>query len=187
MSLADVIYNALTGQSGAARPSFGDVINDVVQERAVRGISRKGFAREVGIPESTLRRWEKGARPTAKDFERRHTQLIAAHRHLIAVPSMLDRWRDHNMRFTIDNFPEHGRNTSRNISGHQLALRPGTGGRVVDAFLRGDDHAAAKALGAGITDHFYDQVFNDWLDDEDLSYEGHGPDHDDYSMTVSAA
>jgi hypothetical protein len=187
MSLADVIYNALTGQSGAARPTFSDAIRDVVQERTARGISRKGFARDVGIPESTLRRWEKGARPTAKDFERRHTQLIAAHRHLVAVPSMLDRWRDHNMRFTLDGFPEHGRSVSRNVSGHQLELAPGTGDRIVNAFLAGDDKGAARALGAGITNHFYDLVFNQWLDDEDLSYEGHDTGDSDYTMTVSAA
>lgn len=186
MSLADVIYNALTGQTGAARPSFGDAIRDVVQERTSRGIPRRQLARETGIPESTLRRWEKGARPTARDMERRHSQLIAAHRHLVAVPSMVDRWRANDMRFTLTNFPEHGRLTTRTVSGSKLDLAPGTGDRIVAAFLRGDDGGAARALAGGIRDPFYDQVFSEWMDDDDLAYEGREYPDSDYAVGVSA-
>lgn len=185
MGLADVIYNALTGQSGAARPSFADAIRDVVQERTSRGISRRQLAKDTGIPESTLRRWEKGARPIAKDMERRHSQLIAAHRHLVAVPSMMDRWRANDMRFTLTNFPEHGRPTNRTVTGSKLDLAPGTGDRIVNAFLKGDDGGAARALAAGIRDPFYEQVFEEWVDDDDLAYEGHDVDSD-YSVGVSA-
>ena len=187
MSLADVIYNALTGQSGAARPSFGDAIRDVVQERTSRGISRRQLARETGIPESTLRRWEKGQRPERKSgaaagyAEQRYEQLIGAHRHLIAVPSMMDRWRANDMRFTLTNFPEHGRTTTRTVSGDKLDLSPGTGDRIVAAFLRGDDGAAARALVAGIRDPFYEQVFDEWVDDPDI----HEVHDSDYSVGVS--
>lgn len=184
MSLADVIYNALTGQAGAARPGFGEVIRDVVHERSARGVSRRQLARDTGIPESTLRRWERGARPTMRDTERRYGQLLAAHRHLTAVPDMIERWRRHEMRFTLTGFPEHGRTTNRTVSGEKLDLAPGTGDRIVNAFLAGDDHRAARALGDGIRDEFYDAVFHEWLDDEDLRAE-HAD--SDYSMGVEAA
>lgn len=177
MSLAEVIYNALTGQDGAARPSFDIVIRDMVHERAARGVSRRSLAKQTGIPESTLRRWEKGARPASRNAETRYGQLLAAHRHLVAVPAMLDRWRNHNMIFQLSDVKgQHGR-SGRTVTADKMGLTPGTGDRIVEAFLRGDDQGAAHALQAGVTDHFYWQVFNDWLADE----------NSDYVMGVTAA
>lgn len=180
MSLADVIFNALTGQSGAARPSFDQVIQDVAQERAVRGISRRQLAKETGIPESTLRRWEKGQRPSRKSgasatyAEDRYGQLVGAHRHLVAVGDNLDRWRNHRMVFSLQGVKQHtdrgGDRSSRTVSGSKLALKPGTGDRIVDAFLAGDDRRAAAELAAGIQDDFYWDVFNNWIDADDSDY-----------------
>ena len=193
MSFGDEIFQALTGRS-AEPTSAAEMFEEVEQYRLEIGMSRRAFARQSGIPESTLRLWgQKGF--SSKSAEKNMGRLTVAYRGLISSPAAVERWRNNDMKISVDNVPgDRGRVESRTISAGQLKLQPGTGDRVVAAFLRGDDKGAAQAFVKGIGDGWYRNVmFGSWIanHDEDLSdlaYEGSEYDgDDDYFVYASAS
>lgn len=186
-SLGEEIFKALTGHTEQRSASFSDMVRDLVDYRAIHGMSRRAMSRMSGIPETTLRRWDNGARPTARDMERQQGKLTPLWREMASSPAALARWRADNFSLGVDNVPHHGGTQSRTLTSNTLRIRPGTGDKIVAAYLRGDDGAAARALVAGIGEPWYRQVmFGDWMsDDDDLAYEGYDVDSD-YSLAVSA-
>lgn len=191
MSFGDEIFRALTGRQHEPT-SFNEILNDVGQFRAEIGMSRRAFARQTGIPESTLRRWEKDG-ITSKAQEARLPQLNRAYRQLISSPAAIERWRNNGMVIHVRDVPaSRGRTQDLDLTANRLKLAPGTGNTVVNAFLAGDDAGAAKAFVRGIRDPWYRSVlFGGWMShDEDLSdlaYEGDYDGADDYEVAASAS
>jgi transcriptional regulator with XRE-family HTH domain len=192
VSFADEIHLALTGQMREPE-DFPTLVAEMTAYREEIGLSRRGFAKQYGIPESTLRRWERDG-VNADAQQARFPQLVRAYRELTAMPGALQRWRNNDMVITVDGVPVRGgsgRTESRELSAAKLRLKPGTGDRVVEAFLKGDDAGAAKAFVKGIGDPWYRQVmFGGWLaeNDEDLQGEGYGDETDDgYFVAASAS
>lgn len=189
-SFGGEIYKALTGRNDRAATSFNDMVRELVEYRSAAGVSRRAQARQTGIPETTLRRWEKGIDSRAQ--ETRLPQLVSAYRAQIMSPGAAARWKADQMKVTVHNVPVKGRSAhtaDRELTASKLRIRPGTGEAVVAAFLAGDDKGAARAFQAGIGDPWYRQVmFGTWLadDDSDLAYEGYDVDSD-YSMSASAS
>lgn len=189
MSFGDEIFRALTGRYQEPT-SFGEMFRDLTQYRLEVGMSRRGFAKQYGIPESTLRRWEAGDMGT-KGQQARMPGLIRAYRGLISSPAAVERWKANGMTIHVDGVPTRGgssRTKSMDLDAGRLKLRPGTGDAVVKAFLAGDDKGAARAFKAGIGDGWYrGKMFGQWLADDDLAYEGSEYDGaDDYEVTASA-
>lgn len=193
MSFGDEIFRALTGRHVDPH-NFNAMVREAGAFREERGMSRREFARQTGIPESTLRRWEKDG-VNARAQEARLPQLVNAYRQIIADPATVDRWRNNGMVIHVDGVPSRGGSGStetRSLSANQLRLSPGTGDRVISAFLAGDDKGAAQAFVRGIGDPFYRHVmFGGWIagHDEDLSdlaYEG-GDEYDGDGYFVSAS
>ncbi len=184
------IYKALTGRTDRAATSFDDMVRELIQYRAVAGISRRAQSRQTGIPETTLRRWEGGIDPKAQ--EARLPQLVSAYRAQIMTPGAAARWRADQFSWTVTGVPTKGRSArtaDRDLSASKLKIRPGTGEKIVAAYLAGDDKGAARAFVAGIGDPWYRQVmFGSWVaaEDDDLAYEGYDVDSD-YSVGVSAS
>lgn len=186
--LADAIYRSLTGRrSGALRPSFTEALRELIDYRAQTGMSRRAMSRMSGIPETTLRRWDGGARPTERDHDRQYGRLLSLYRHISVSPAVEQRWANNQISITIDGFPAKGgsgRTETRVLDAQRLRLSPGTGEDVLERFYAGDDRGAARAFVAGIGDDWYhDVVFAGWL--TELAYEGHGVDGD-YALSVSA-
>lgn len=188
MSFGDEIFRALTGRE-AEPTSPESMLNAIDDYRAEIGLSRRAFARQSGIPESTLRYWgQHGVR--GRHVEENAGKLTRAYRGLIASPAALDRWRNNQMTVHLSGIPR----TARDVSASKLGLRAGTGAAVVNAFLNGNDKQAAQIFARGVTDQFYrNAVFGRWLPahDEDLSdlaYEGDGyDDADGYFAQASAS
>lgn len=193
MSFGDEIFRALTGRS-AEPASAEEMFREAEQYRYEIGLSRRGFAKQSGIPESTLRYWgQQGF--TGKSDAANLPRLTRAYRSLISSPAAVERWKQNGMTIHVDNVPgSRGRTESRQLDAHRLKLAPGTGAAVVKAFMDGDDKKAAQTFMKGIGDPWYRQVmFGSWLanhDDDlsDLAYEGAEYDGmDDYFVTASAS
>lgn len=194
----DDIYQALTGsRPDAGPPDLESAIRELVHIRTAEGMSRRAFAREYGIPESTLRRVEQGGTHSEKGRAAVYNRLMGAWRQASLRPGVAERWRADNMSVTLANFPSgggrRGRGTeTRTVTAAKLDLRPGTGDKVVDAVLRGDKREAAREMVRGIGDPFYKTVFTDWIGphDEDLAgmeSEGGYDTVSDYALTVSVS
>lgn len=192
-SFGEEIFKALTGRDHEPT-SAAEMFEAVEDYRTDVGLSRRAFARQSGIPESTLRYWgTKGF--TSKSDAANLSRLTVAFRGLIASPSALDAWRNNRMSINVSNVPgDRGRVEFRTISAGQLKLGSTTGESVVAHFLRGDDKGAAQAFVKGIGDPWYRHVmFGSWIasHDEDLSdlaYEGSEYDgEDDYAVYASAS
>jgi hypothetical protein len=189
VSLADEIGRALS-TSGGVPTSLGQMIREL-EQRA--GSGRKAAA-AAGIPETSWRRLKKGAaaeRPSAatqRMQQRRAPALMGALRGMRLDKATADRWRRDDIRVTVNEPGGSARRPggTRTIKASALDLKPGTGKKMIDAHLRGDNVAAAKAFVAGIRDDFYSsKMFGDWLDDDDLQYEGDGYDDADYAVSVA--
>jgi hypothetical protein len=193
-SFGEEIFKALTGRDHEPT-SAAEMFEQVEDYRTEVGLSRRAFARQSGIPESTLRYWgTKGF--TSKSDAANLSRLTVAFRGLIASPAALDAWRNNRMSINVSNVPgEKGRVESRSISAGQLGLGATTGESVVAHFLRGDDKGAAHAFVNGIGDGWYRKVmFKSWIGrhDDDLAdlphedsseYDG----EDDYAVYATAS
>lgn len=185
MNFGDAIFKALTGHD--KHPVSGQsMFDEIEQYRAAIGLSRRGFAKQSGIPESTLREWGKHG-VTAKVEANRLDQITRAYRGLIASPAAVARWRANDLSIQLGGIPR----TARTVTAGQLQLRAGTGAAAVQRFLAGDDTGAARVFAQGVRDPFYKHsVFGKWLPKtyDDLAYEGDGyDDADGYFATASAS
>lgn len=181
MSLGEEIARALTGGRGG-RDTFGGKLE------AIRATypSRKAMARGIRIPESTLRRWEREG-VSSKVLAARAGTVDAAYRAAILNRAVMERWRANGMVIHVTGVPLKGgsnRSGTRSLDKDKLDLKAGTGDKVVDKFMAGDNAGAAAAFVAGIQDQWYhDVMFGEWLDDLDVGAD----DESDYSVSVSGA
>lgn len=178
MSLGEEIERALTGGRGG-RDTFGAKLAAIREQYP----SRRAMAKGTGIPETTLRRWDSQGL-TSKGQAANAGRLDAAYRAAILNRATMERWRADGMVIHVAGVPDHGRATNRSVNANQLRLRPGTGDKVVDKFMAGDNAGAARAFIAGIRDEWYRTVmFGEWLDDTDVGSD----EPSDYDVSVSGA
>jgi transcriptional regulator with XRE-family HTH domain len=144
MSLKDFIHGALTGGGEIIREA-APLPEKLAELREAAGGSRRAAAKAAGVPESTWRRWERGAAAKAAGVEKIGHAVRA--RNLSP-----DAPTDQTIRIQTG---DRNSNRSRTLNAAALKLRPGTMDKVKEAYLRGDDAAAAKALIDGIGDHWY--------------------------------
>lgn len=182
MSFMDEVYYALTGGRSRGGSSFGARLEAIVAEA---GSGRKA-AKLLGIGETTLREWRKGrGSKTAAGRAAREARLDKLSRAAMANPAVMDRWRNNNISVIVTNVPGRGGGT-RTLGAGALNLAPGTGANVVRHWLAGRDREAAQAFRAGIRDPWYrDVMFGEWMDDDDLAYEGDAYDDTDYAVGVA--
>lgn len=149
--------------------SFVDQLRATVKDAG----SNRAAARRLGVGEASVRRWLGGrARPKAGNMGKVTQAFTAlpkmAQRAVLLKAEAAERWRNNGMVITTRD----GRNT-RQLDARRLRLDQGTGGRVVDAWLAGDDEGAAQVFRAGIGDDWYrEEYFGQWSTDEDLAYAG---------------
>lgn len=202
-NFGDEIYRALTGRTGGPVESFDDMVREMAQWRGVTGESRRAQARRVGIPESTLRRFEHNAAspPTTASGRAAHQRaqsarlpgIVRAYRSAIADPEAVQRWRDNGMVLHVTDMSAKGgsgRKVDLDLTANRLRMAPDAGNRIVDAYMRGDDRAAARALMTGIGDPWYKgTLFRGWIAPsfEDLSAEADGGWDSDYEVGASVS
>lgn len=181
MSFRDIISRALTG--GRDVVPFGDQLKAAVADAG----SNRALARRLGVGEASIRRWLAGkARPKAGNMGK-VTGAFSALPEAVRRRALLNseaaaRWRRNGMIITTRD----GRNTRR-LDARRLRLEGGTGERVVDAWLAGDDREAARRFRDGIGDDWYrEEYFGQWSTDEDLAYEGRGEDDPGSDVMVIA-
>lgn len=178
MSLGEEIERALTGGRGG-RDTFGAKLAAIREQYP----SRRAMAKGTGIPETTLRRWDSQGL-TSKGQAANAGRLDAAYRAAILNRAIMERWRANGMVIHVAGVPDHNRTINRSVNANQLRLRPGTGDKVVDKFMAGDNAGAAAAFVAGIGDEWYRKfMFGDWLDDTDVGSD----EPSDYDVSVSGA
>ena len=193
---SDEIYRALTGRTGGPVETFDDMVREMAEWRALRGESRRAQARRTGIPESSLRRFEKNAAtpPTTPSGRAAHERaqaarlpaIVQAYRQAIADPEAVERWRNNGMTLHVTDVSVKGgsaRRGDRDLTATQLRMRAGAGQRIVDAYMRGDDAGAARAFASGIGDPWSRGVlFRGWVapDFEDLAADESGDWDSDY-------
>ncbi len=154
MSLKKVLADGFSGGRGAApRGSLGVLLETL---RQAAGGSRRAAGRAAGVAESSLRRWERGARP--KDLPGVLRKLQTGIRKL---------WRTDptggTVRVELTN--------TRPPWGRTVDVDQGAMKRAGDAWERGDLDGMVREFRAGITDDWYrDTAFR--LQPED-SQEGH--------------
>lgn len=123
--------------------SLADDINAL---QADLGLSGRGLARELGVNESTVRRWKAGSNPTDSSVRDR-----------IALARKLATTRDKDVKLnTVDGGrgnPKAGR--KRTITGRQLNLRDGAAQRAARKALTGGASAAQRSLADDTRDDWY--------------------------------
>jgi hypothetical protein len=141
MGLIDVVRAALTG--GRSYPEM-TLAQRMAELKALHG-SGRAAARAAGIAETTFRR-------IIKNGSGRADNLAKVDRAVREGRTSGTALNDRDLKITATD-RDSGR--TRTISAEQLKLRPGTVEKMRDAYLRGDDTAAAKALLDGIGDPWY--------------------------------
>lgn len=125
--------------------SFDDAVKYVRQRE---GSGRRAAAR-LGVNESTLRKWAKGATPKGTTQQK----VLEAVRGLRSRPSALG---DAGVLVPIVSKERKRKDRGRDVSGNQLKLRPGTLARAHREWIRtGDADKAAAVFVAGIGDPWY--------------------------------
>lgn len=146
-SLGDHIRQALTGGQEHITESVS--FREKLQALRAEAGSRRAAAREAGVPESTWRRWERGSIPKAAGAGHIDRAVRAAN---ISPNAPTDQ------TLSVRTFDRAtGRN--RSLSAEKLRLSPGTMDRVRDAYLRGDNEAAAREFVNGIREPWYRNYF----------------------------
>jgi hypothetical protein len=141
VSLSDAIYGALTGGKSPKDESFARFLIDV---KAATGGNRRAAARLVGVPESTYRRWEKGAKAMSAGREK---LMQAGRRNQLSPNAPTDR--------TVKVTTRDQNGKPRTAGPNTLQIAPGTMDRVREAYLRGDHAALGKEFTNGVGDEFY--------------------------------
>lgn len=199
----DEIYRALTGRTGGPVESFDDMVREMAQWRGVTGESRRGMASRIGIPESSLRRFERNAStpPATASGRAAHERaqagrlpsIVRAYRAAIADPEAVARWRANGMTLHVTDMTAKGgsaRKVDLDLNAGRLKMSPNAGDRIVEAYMRGDDTGAARAFMTGIGDPWYKgTLFRGWIapDFEDLSAESDDGWDSDYAVGASVS
>jgi hypothetical protein len=147
VGLDDVVRDMLT--SGTRH---GDNVGDLISDMIERAGSRRAAAREWGIPESTLRRYQAGGGMSAARAE----QILHAGREARINTNVTD---ENLLIVAKDRQTLDGRHRERKLDADKLDLQPGTMDAVRQAYVEGGEHAAAQALLNGIGNEWYRQ----WL------------------------
>jgi hypothetical protein len=142
MGLVDVVRGALTGGREYA-PEM--TLAERMAELKERHGSGRSAARHAGIAETTFRRIMKSGSGRADNVGKLDHAVREGR---IAGTSLTDA----NLKITAT---DRSNNRPRTLDAQQLKLRPGTVEKMREAYLRGDDQAAAKALLDGIGDPWY--------------------------------
>jgi hypothetical protein len=174
MRLKRALSEAFSGGRAAPRTNAAAIGPVLDQLKQLAG-SRRAAARAAGVPESSYRRWEKGARPkNAAGVTRALTTAVR-------TAMRKDPPAGGKVTVRIAN-PGKGPRT------RSVAVDPGAIERAGEAWARGDLGGMVRAFRAGITDDWYrKELFkpdanDETTDDDDLSYEG----YDDADEDVSA-
>ena len=155
--LGRAVEKLLTGST--APPGFRDALREFVSEAG----SGRRAARQLGVAESTLRRWRDGAapRPAMRDrFEQAARSMYA--RDLKAG----------QVKIRSEERGDRGRRREREITGKNLRLDDAAAGRVRDAYVTGGREAAAKQLVKETPVSFYKTYLAAGLGGEGEDYEG---------------
>jgi len=111
--------------------------------------SGRAVAKRIGVPESTIRGWGKGATPRAATRQR----VIETVREARTRPSLLG---DPGVLIPVVSQDRKRGSRERDVSGAQLGLRAGTLAEVRRIWVKtGNADAAAAAFVAGIGDPWY--------------------------------
>lgn len=162
--LKQTLAEAFAG--GRATPrgaSVGPLLNEI---RRQAGGSRRAAARAAGVAESSMRRWEKGARP--KDAASLARKLATGIKRLMRPDTPA------GGKITVTTTVRKGPKT------RVVDVRPDAIERAGLAWERGDYGGMVREFRAGIVDTWYrDNLFRpdpddeSSFDDDDLSYEGY--------------
>lgn len=148
------------------------------------GISGRGAARILGIPESTLRRWGKGATPT----QGRQDAVIAAVREHRTRPSKMG---DQGVMLHVISQERKRARRERDINGAQLKLQDGTLAAAHAKWIAtGDADAALAVFLNGVGEPWYrtELTPREWRDGDGPSeleweYDGEGMESD-YGLSI---
>jgi hypothetical protein len=168
--LKRALSDAFSG--GRAAPRRGTAIGPVLDQLKELAGSRRAAARAAGVPESSYRRWEKGARP--KNLAGVTRALTTATRKAMRKPD-----------------PAGGKvtvriaNRGKGPPTRTVSVDPGAIQRAGEAWERGDLGGMVRAFRAGITDEWYrENLFKP--DDDDESYDDDDQEVYDADEDVSA-
>ena len=184
MGFARAIRDALGGDGDTGqRLSFDDKLKAVIQSHG----SNTAAARHFGVSESTVRRWLGGGRSHApgrrasrdragqtvpkggnlgKVVEEFTTLPAGGRRAATMSPGTAAQWRAGFISATVIVGGQSRTIHYREGSGNPArSLAPGTGRKIVEAFLRGDDKGAARAFVGGVQDDWYRERFENGDDD----------------------
>jgi DNA-binding transcriptional regulator YdaS (Cro superfamily) len=155
--LGRAVERILTGSTDA--PGFRDALREFVAEAG----SGRAAARQLGVAESTVRRWRHGGmpRPAAR------AAFVQAYRRLAArniTPA--------DIRIRTSERASKGGRREREITGRQLRLDDAAAGRVRDAYVAGGREAAAKQLVKETPVSFYKTYLGAALGGDGEDYEG---------------
>lgn len=176
--LKHALSDAFSGGRAVPRGSLGVLLDEA---RRLAGGSRRAAAAATGIPESSMRRWQKGTRP--KD-----------------EAGVLRRLQTGIRRMMRPADPAGGKVTVRTTAGkgprdRTVPVNPDALRRAGEAWERGDLGGMVRAFRAGISDDWYrDELFkpdpddeSTFDDDDDLSYEGYPHGDDEGSIPLVGA
>lgn len=178
--LKKMLTEAFSG--GRAVPRAATPLGVLLDEvRRVTG-SRRAASRATGIPESTLRRWEKTGRP--KDPTGATLKLTTGIRATLRAKAEPPAGGKVEVRLA---------NPGKGPRTRKVAVDPGALERAGEAFDRGDYGGMVREFRAGITNEWYRETLfkpdpgdESYDDDEDLTGEGAGYDDPD-SIPIAGA
>lgn len=148
MAIEDIIYSAMTGGRTRRAENLADQVEALKQKHG----SVRAAARAAGIPPTSFRRMLQTGR--AKEANTgKVVQSVRAERLASDIPT------DQSLVIKAKDRQGGVRGRERKLTAEKLQLRAGTMDKVREAYLRGDDVGAAKALLAGIGNKWY----RDWL------------------------
>lgn len=159
--------------------TFADAIT---YARHSGGSGRKA-AKILGIPESTLRRWAKGANPTPA----RRDAVVSAVREHRSRPSKMG---DPGVILHVISHERKRRDRERDIDGRQLKLRPGTLDAAHAVWVQtGDADKALAVFLNGVGEPFYKAELTprEWRDGggpDEWEYDGEGLESD-YGTSIA--
>lgn len=145
--MLDKILDKFRGNGGGGGPAPSDPHDLVEQLRAQYG-TNAAASRATGIPDSTLRRWFNGAKPSRQNIEKaeRATRDVSTRR--LSVDGFAIETRDN----------KDGR--TRTIRAEKLGLTQADLDRVRDRMVRGDEAGARAEFLKGVSDPWYRQYLN---------------------------
>lgn len=152
MSLGDELYQILGESSSYVEEEDFELV-DALDELREEGQSTAAFARELGVPRTTLRRWLAGGKPRINV-----TPIVNVARSIRRVRVLDERetsLRAGWPRSLFGRVKVSKRSSARTVSAQQLQLNHQVGDRLVTAFLNG---AGPNRLGM----IFVRSVGDDW-------------------------